>query len=185
MTREAYLAFERASLDGQRHEFHDGELFPVEGATRNHSRIARNLGTLIHTALRGRPCEAFGMDLGVRIPGKDRYKYPDLSVAYPPQYEDMENDVLINPTILSEILSPTTEKYDRGGKFEDYATIPSLMEYVLLAQDRVFVEHRIRQEGGWFLRLLHEGDALRLTSIGVEVPLAEIYLNVFDPAAAL
>jgi Uma2 family endonuclease len=181
MTHEEYLAFERASSD--RHEFHDGELFPVEGATYEHSQITVNLGAFLHGALRHRPCRVMGQDMRVRIPGKDRDKYPDLSIACPPEFEDAHRDTLLNPTILIEVLSPSTQDYDRGGKFEDYATIPSVKEYVLVAQDRIFVEHRTRQEdGAWLLRHLRQEDVLRLASIGVEIPLAEIYLNVFSPA---
>jgi Uma2 family endonuclease len=179
MTREEYLAFERASPD--RHEFHDGELFPIEGATHEHSQIAVNLITILGAALRDHPCRVYGQDMRVRIPNKDRDKYPDLSIACPPRFEDDHKDTLLNPTVLFEILSPTTQDYDRGGKFEDYSTIPSLREYVLVAQDEVLVEHRTRHEDGWFLRKLRAGDTLRLPSIGVAIPLTDIYHRVFTP----
>ncbi len=177
MTPEAYLAFERGSPE--RHEFHDGELFPIVGGTRRHSQLAMNLSALLTTALRGRPCTAYGMDMKVRIPRKQRYKYPDLSIACPPQFEEEHQDSLLNPTVLIEMLSPSTQDYDRGGKFEDYRTIPSLREYVLVAQERVFIEHHVRQEdGAWLLRELREGDGLRLTFVGVELALADIYRDV-------
>lgn len=183
MTPEEYLAFERASPE--RHDFHDGELFPVAGGTREHSQIVMNLAAFLTPALRGRSCTAYGMDMKVRIPRKKRYKYPDLSVACPPAFEDEHRDTLVNPTVLIEVLSPSTQDYDRGGKFEDYRTIAALREYVLVHQDQVLIEHHTRQQDvAWLLRELREGDTLRLTSIGLEVPLSEIYLNVFDPAAA-
>lgn len=144
-----------------------------------------NLGALLHGALRERACRVFGQDMRVRIPGKDRDKYPDLSVACPPRLEDDHRDTLINPTVLIEVLSPSTEDYDRGGKFADYRTLPSLREYVLVHQDAVLLEHHARQsDGAWLLREVRVG-TLQLASVGCAIPLREIYARVFDDPAPL
>src|SRR5207302_190360 len=103
------------------------------------------------------------------------YKYPAVSVACgTPLFEDEEDDVLLNPVVICEVLSPTTQSYDRGDKFADYRTIPSLRDYVLAAQDQVLIEHYARQtDGSWLLRELRQpGDVLTLAAIGCEIPLA-------------
>lgn len=181
MTVAEYLAFERSSPD--RHDFHDGEWFPIVGATYEHSQIVVNLTTALSIALRDHPCRVSGQDLKVRIPGKDRYKYPDLSVACPPRFEDDQRDTLLNPSVIIEVLSPSTQDYDRGGKFEDYSTIPSLREYVLVAQEQRLVEHRtLLPDGSWNLRKVQKGSALTLASLSVQIQLAEIYRGVFGQA---
>lgn len=183
MNREEYLAFERTS--SEKHEFHDGEVFAMAGARRRHNQLGARLGGLLDAALRGRPCEVYSSDMKVRIPNRDRYMYPDVSVACgEPLFEDEEELVLLNPLLICEVLSPTTQSYDRGDKFADYRTIPSLREYVLVAPQENRVEHHAWQPGGaWLLRELRQpGDVLVLSALGVEFPLSEIYAGIL-PAA--
>lgn len=179
---EEYLAFERSS-EGK-HEYLDGQVWGMAGASLAHGRIARNLGSRLEIALREGPCESFGADLRVYCPGMGLYTYPDLSVVCgPPELKDARADTLLNPVALVEILSPSTEAYDRGRKFAAYRTIGSLREYVLVAQDRMSVEVFRRGEAGWSYQALDgPGDRLGLESAGVEVGLAEIYERVEFPA---
>lgn len=177
-----YLAFERQSAE--RHELIDGEIVDMSGGTREHSVIAINLAGELRSALKRSPCQVFNTDLRVRVraQGTEFYTYPDLSVACEaPQFEDEQGDTLLNPTALFEVLSDSTEGYDRGEKFARYRTIPSLQEYVLVAQKKVQVEHFHRQDDvGWLLRVLGPGDHLALPSLGCEIAVDEIYLKVFE-----
>ncbi len=176
-----YLAFEREAPE--RHELIDGEIVDMSGGTREHSLISTNLARELGNALKRSPCQVFNTDLRVRVEaqGDVLYTYPDLSVACEaPELEDEHGDTLLNPTALFEVLSDSTEGYDRGEKFARYRTIPSLREYVLVAQKKVQVEHFHRQDdGGWLLRVLGPGDHLALPSLGCEIAVDEIYLKVF------
>ena len=162
LSREEYLAFERSQE--RKHELHDGEVCVMAGASFAHNQIVANLVREVGNALRRGPCQALPSDLRVRIPGRDRYKYPDaLIICGAPVFEDGARDTLLNPSVLFEVLSESSERYDRGLKFADYRTIPSLQEYVLVSQDRPVVEHYVRQEdGAWLLRELGLGQHLRL-----------------------
>src|SRR5262245_26620705 len=132
MTREEYLEFERASEE--KHEFFDGEVFAMAGARRRHNQIVINIGGELRQALRERTCEVYASDMRVRIPETNRYVYPDVTIACgEPRFEDAKEDTLVNPTIVFEVLSDSTEAYDRGDKFALYQTIPSLAEVVLVA----------------------------------------------------
>lgn len=182
-TREEYLARERAAEE--KHELHDGEVFPRASAKHRHSLIAANLIGEVGSALRHRPCHVLTSDMKVRIPGKDRYKYPDaVVVCGQPTFEDAEEDVLIDPKAIFEVLSSSTESYDRGLKFEDYRTIPSLRDYVLVSQDKALIEHYARQaDDSWLLREVRAGQRLHLSSADCDVRADEVYLNVFPEPA--
>jgi Uma2 family endonuclease len=183
-TAAEYLAFERSAPE--KHELYDGEIFAMAGASPQHNRIARNLTAVLWIATRNGPCEPFQSDLRLRLPGTENYCYPDvLVVCGPLELDGDAKDVVLNPTVICEVLSASTESYDRGGKFALYRTIPSLTDYVLLSQDQVLIEHFARQpDGGWLLRDLRAGQVLRL-SIGCELLADEIYLKVFaDPKPA-
>lgn len=180
-TAAEYLAFERSALD--KHELHEGEIFAMAGASPAHNRIASNLNAVLWNATRQGPCQPFQSDLRVRIPGTENYCYPDvLVVCGPPELEEAERDVLVNPTVVCEVLSASTESYDRGAKFAQYRKLPSLTDYVLLAQDEVRIEHFARQpDDSWLMREIRAGQLLRL-SIGCELAADEIYLKVFAAA---
>src|SRR5262249_3462500 len=130
---EEYLALERRSET--RSEYLDGEIFAMAGASRSHNLIAGNSFAALHQQLRGRVCEVYSNDMRVLASAAGLLTYPDVTVSCDPQFTDDEVDTLISPTLIIEVLSPSTESYDRGGKFASYRTIPPFVEYLLLAQD--------------------------------------------------
>jgi Uma2 family endonuclease len=179
MTVEEYLALERQSET--RNEFLNGEMFAMTGASRRHNRIALNVATTLDRQLASRGCEVFVSDMRVQISAAHHFTYPDVVVACgEPQFADGEVDTLLNPTLIVEVLSTSTERYDRGAKFESYRTLPSLAEYVLIAQDRVHVEHFVRQGSGAWLLTETDGreDSVELPSIGCALALADVYQRV-------
>ncbi len=180
MTREEYLAFDRASAT--KHEYWDGEIFAMSGGSREHSQLQANISAALVNALRDRPCVALNSDMRVRVPASEKYVYPDgIVVCGVLEVEDDDNDTLLNPSVVFEVLSDSTESFDRGRKFESYQTISALTDYVLVAQDRARVEHFKRQaDGSWVLRILGPTDNLTLEAAGCDVAIAEIYHKVFD-----
>ncbi len=184
LTEAEYLRRERAAP--YRSEFHRGEMFAMAGASLKHNLAKDNLGDGIRRRLRVE-CRAVTSDMRVKIPRTGLFTYPDI-VAYcgPPELLDAEFDTLLNPVLIVEVLSESTAAYDRGKKFEHYQAIPTLAEYVLVAQDRPWCEVFLRQPGGSWRYTPVEGleAVLALDSVGVQVPLAEIYAGVdFDPEA--
>jgi Uma2 family endonuclease len=182
-TPAEYLAEERSSPG--RHEFFDGEIFAMAGASFEHNKIVGNLVRELGNALRDRPCDVTPSDLRVHVPATGLYTYPDVSVLCgDPQFLDDARDTLLNPTVLVEVLSESTEAYDRGKKFRNYRSIATFREYVLVAQDVVSVERYTRGDDGvWSLHESGPGEQLVLGSIGCEIAVDEIYLKVFRPAA--
>lgn len=180
-----YLSVERKAVD-EKHEFAAGRVYAMTGASYHHNLIVANLAIEIGTRLKGNPCALLTSDMRVRIESADACKYPDITVLCDaPRFFDERRDVLMNPTLLVEVLSPSTEAYDRGGKFAIYRTLPSLREYVLVAQDRYSVEAFTRQEDDrWLLSAFNEPDQDALfDSVQCRVPLREIYAKVqFEPA---
>jgi Uma2 family endonuclease len=177
-TAEEYLSFERTS--DEKHEFIDGDIYLMTGASREHNLIVFNLAATLGNQLRGRACEAYANDMRVKLRGQD-YAYPDLAiVCAPPEFEDAHVDTLLNPMLLIEVLSPSTEQYDRGKKFESYRALNSLQEYVLIAQDRPHLERYVRQDQGtWLLSEVNDRDAsVELSSIGCTLVLVDIYEKV-------
>ncbi len=181
LSAEEYLALERQS-EGK-HEFLGGEVFAMGGATRRHNLIALHTAAALLSQLRGRSCEVYMGDMRIRVDATGLYTYPDVVVVCgKPQLEGAELDTLVNPTLIVEVLSPSTEGYDRGKKFAHYRTIESLAEVVFISQERVEVERFSRQpDGDW---LLHAADRLEdrlpLPAIRCELPLATIYERVFS-----
>ncbi len=173
-----YLALERKA--DFKSEYHDGFITAMAGTSREHNLITLNFGREISSQLKERPCEAYVSDMRVHIDRTGLYTYPDVVVVCgEPQFEDDEVDTLLNPTAIVEVLSPTTETYDRGKKFLHYRRLPSLREYVLVSQDKVLVERFTRQGDDWLLTELNQiDDTLRLDSIDCELPLREIYAKV-------
>jgi Uma2 family endonuclease len=188
ITPEEYLAFDRNSPI--KNEYYDGNIYPMiepirgmAGASFTHNQIFSNLFGGLHGQLKGSPCQIYGSDF--RVLADRSYTYPDLvAVCGECRFSDGQFDILLNPTLLVEILSPSTESWDRGGKFEHYKRLESLREYVLIAQDRMRVELFTRQGDEWIPTILERpDDVLQLASIGCAVPLAEIYARVEFPPA--
>jgi len=181
ITPEEYLKAERASET--KHEYYDGEIFAMAGASENHVLIVGNTFASLHSQLRKRPCKAYSNDMRTRAIGKRFYTYPDIVVVCgTPKFEDNVFDTLINPTVLIEVLSASTEKYDRHEKFWHYRHIESLQEYLLISQGSVQIEHYIRQNGEWVLRDVSELDTvIKLDSVDCTLALADVYEKViFD-----
>lgn len=173
---EDYLAAERRAET--KSEYLDGEVFAMSGASRSHNLVALNAAAALHGQLKGRPCETYAGDMRVHIPATGLYTYPDVTVVCgEPRFDDSELDTLLNPTLLIEVLSPSTEGYDRGKKFAHYRTLESLREYVLVAQEEARVELFTRQDDGhWLLSEASRLDeAIPLASIGCELRLADVY----------
>jgi Uma2 family endonuclease len=184
-TIEEYLTMEEKALD--RHEFHDGEILAMSGGTYRHSRINTNFLVAIGNRLRGTPCEPLDSNMRVRIANRASYVYPDISILCGgPQFDadDPKQTTITNPRIAIEVLSESTERYDRVGKFNLYREIPSLQEYVLVSQWEPLVETFLRQPEDAWLFNPHQGvqSPLLLRSLQISIPLAEIYAGVeFDP----
>lgn len=177
-----YLAGER--LSRTKHEYVAGQIFAMAGASERHNLVAMNIGASLHAQLRRRPCNVYPSDMRVRVSAMGLYTYPDLSVVCaPPQFEDEQRDTLLNPVLLVEVLSPTTESYDRGRKFQQYRTLPSLVEYLLVAQDAMHIEYYARQpDGRWVLAEADGAEGvIQLAALGCELRLADVYEKVlFD-----
>lgn len=176
---EEYLELERTSEE--KHELVDGEVFAMGGASPRHNSIVGNVFAELRQELRARPCRVFPSDLRVRVSEHRHYAYPDVTVVCDELELDPEDsDTVVNPTVIVEVLSASTEAYDRGAKFGRYRQIPSLAEVVFVAQDRVSVEHHARQpDGHWLATYVEDLDAsLQLPVLGCELSVAEIYHKV-------
>ncbi len=180
-TPQEYLALERMSQT--RNEYHDGGIFAMSGASREQNLIAGNLFRDIGNQLEDRPCETYMNDMRVWIEATGLYTYPDVVVVCgEPRFQDREVDTLLNPTVIVEVLSPSTEAYDRGDKFRHYRRIDSLREFVLISQDRMIVERYTRQGKDWVLSDMTDPDqVLKLESIGCQIPLDRIYAKIKFP----
>jgi Uma2 family endonuclease len=179
MTEAEYLEFERASEI--KHEFFAGEVLAMTGASEAHNLICVNVITMLKNQLRGQPCKIYPSDMRVKVEATGLYTYPDITVVCgDAQFADTELDTLINPLVIIEVLSPSTERYDRGRKFQQYRVLPSLREYVLIAQDHPRIEHyRLQETGTWQLTDAKGLEAsLELPSIGCMLALAEVYEQV-------
>ena len=179
MTEVEYLEFERASE--LRHEYYNGETFAMSGASEEHNLIASSVHFLLYGQLRGRPCKVYQSDMRVKIEATKLYTYPDLIVMCgDTQLVDDEFDTLLNPVVIIEVLSPSTERYDRGKKFQHYREISSLQEYVLITQDSPRIERYLLQNNGkWEFTDVKGLDAkIELTSIDCVLDLAEAYEQI-------
>lgn len=176
---EDYLTFERQSET--RHEYLDGEIFAMGGASWVHNRISWNITVALDPQLESQGCEGFAGDMRVHIPATDRYTYPDIAVVCgEPQFEDAELDTLLNPNLIIEILSPSTEVHDRGRKLFAYRSIPSLETILLIAQDQAHVEQLCRQrDGSWVLTETDDlGAVIDIQGIQARLALEQIYRRV-------
>jgi Uma2 family endonuclease len=179
LTVEEYLAIERKAE--YRSEFFDGEMIAMTGASRKHNLIVANLIGELRQQLKGKPCELYANDMRVRIPSARIYTYPDVAlVCGEPQFEDEYLDTLLNPTLIIEVLSDSTESYDRGKKFGYYRTINSLLEYLLVAQGEYKIEQYVRQDDGrWlFSEASNIDGTILLGSVECLIALKEIYERV-------
>lgn len=176
---EEYLAMERQTE--AKHEYFNGEVFAMSGASPSHVLIVTNLVVELGTQLKKRPCTVYSADLRVKVSPTGLYTYPDVVVVCgKPEFDDDHKDTLTNPTLIVEVLSDTTKDYDRGGKFAHYRSLPSFLEYVLIAQDTPHLEHFIRQpENRWLLSETNSiEDTVELASIGCALSLMEVYDKV-------
>lgn len=176
---EEYLEIERKAEF--RSEYVDGEMFALSGASFAHTVITGNVVTGLRSRLRGKGCTVHPVDLRVRATPTGLFCYPDVVVVCgEPRFVDGEKDTLTNPVLLVEVLSPSTADWDRGGKFVRYRRLASLREVLFVAQDAVHVEQFTRQDQGLWLLAEHEesGSVLKLNSLGIELPVAEVYEDV-------
>jgi Uma2 family endonuclease len=192
-TEDEYLALERASQE--RHEYLDGQIYAMAGESLEHGDICMNLSRIVSTSLLGSPCRALSKDTKVRsgpIPKsrystKGLYSFPDLVVVCgEPQFLDEHRDVLLNPKVIIEVLSPTTEAFDRGEKFLRYREhLDSLTDYVVVAQSMPLVEHfALREDGKWVIAATATGlsDTVVIISIDCSLRLSEVYDRIVFPA---
>jgi Uma2 family endonuclease len=179
LTPGEYLTLER---QGERkHEYVAGEQFAMVGASFRHNLIQTNIVATLYGQLGNRPCTVLPSDMRVKIEPLGIYTYPDVTVVCgEPRLEDDEQDTLLNPTVIIEILSPSTERYDRGRKFQRYRLIPAFREYVLVAQESYTIDHYIRQpDDTWNLSIAdHLDSAITLPSIGCTLALADVYRRI-------
>jgi len=179
MTAAEYLAWEREQET--KHEFHDGEIFAMSGGTRRHNFLSASVITALNVAFRGKRCWVFSSDQRVEIPGANRYVYPDAVVQCGTERApEAPNDVLTHPNVVVEVLSASTERYNRGLKWDLYQKIPSLTDYLLVSQTEARIEHYERQaDGAWRYRSVVAGDAITL-SLGARIEVNAIYEGAFE-----
>lgn len=171
---QEYLELERKA--SFKSEYRNGLIVPMAGASIEHITISDNFTRYLGNQLEGQPCHAYSSDLKVRT--SKTYSYPDITVVCGKlRFEDVESDVLLNPTLIIEILSPSTEMYDRGQKFAEYRELESFGEYLLTSQTQLFIEHYIKQTDGSWKFLEHKGldKSVRLETINCTLALRDIY----------
>jgi len=179
LTPEEYLEIERKAEN--KSEYFDGEIYAMAGAKRNHNKVTTNVSGLIWQNLKGKDCESYSNDMRVFVPKTGLYTYPDVVVICgEPKFQDNVFDTLLNPILLIEVLSDSTEGYDRGKKFQHYRSIESLQEYVLVSQDEARIEKYFKQgDGFWVLSEAVSLDAkIKLDSIDCELALSEVFDKV-------
>ena len=183
-SEEEYWALEETSPI--KHEYYDGEIFAMAGGTEGHSAVSLNVSSSIHRQLRGKPCRVYNSDLNIKVE-RSRKKfntYPDISIACPPlRFAEKCSgikDTLLNPRVLIEVLSPSTEKHDRTTKFDEFKLIESLTDYILIEQDQIRVEHYHRAENDlWTIQIYTErNDVFALPELEITLALEEIYEDV-------
>ena len=179
---EEYLTLERQAE--YKSEYWNGEMFAMAGASEAHVLITTNVASELRAQLKKQPCRVYSTDLRVKIRPTGLYTYPDIVVVCgKPEFDDKHNDTLLNPTVLIEVLSPSTEAYDRGDKFGHYRTLESLSNYVLISQKKAHIEHFARQnDKRWVLSESHgREDSIEIASISSTLALTEVYDKVDLP----
>ena len=185
-TPEEYITLERKAIpDAEivRSEYINGKIIGRSSSNWAHNVITGNIVAGLYTRLKSSGCFVFANEMGVSIPSANSYFYPDIGiVCEEPRFEDDVFDILLNPIVVVEVLSPSTEAYDRGDKFAHYRQLQSLQEYILVSQDKVNIDHYVRHATQWILTDFQKLEQpLPLTSIQCELPLQEIYENVPFP----
>ena len=178
LSPEEYLSHERrAEVKG---EYFDGVIYAMAGGSERHNLITGNLVTELNVRLREAPCRVYPSDMKVRLPNSKKFFYPDVSVVCGEvKFADETRDVILNPVLIVEVLSESTEAFDRGKKFSSYQQIESLREYLLVAQDEFVVEHYLRQEDGWLYTKTSGLDAaIVLPALNCRIALSDIYNKV-------
>ena len=179
LTPQQYLASERAG--DEKHEYCRGEAFAMVGASFEHVTLVSNLVISLGNQLKEGPCRVFSSDLGVKVSRTGLYTYPDVGIVCgQPQFDDEHNDTLLNPRVILQVLSPSTESNDRGKKFAHYRSVESLAEYLLVSKEQPRVERFVRQASNdWLLHEATELDqTIRLPSIECDLKLSDVYANV-------
>ncbi len=176
LTEKEYLLFEKASRD--KHEFFKGEVFAMAGAGARHNVIFSNLFGELAFRSKGKPCKPYGSDLRIHIPENTLYTYPDISIICGEIISSKADpDTAVQPTVLIEILSPSTRNYDQGIKFRLYRQIPTLKEFITVDSESISIEtYQINTKGNWELKDLRSiEDTLAINTVGVSLTLREIY----------
>jgi Uma2 family endonuclease len=177
-----YLALEASS--NVKHEFLDGQIYAMAGGTPEHAALAAAVIGLLFPALRGGRCRAHDADLRVRVPATGLSTYPDVTVVCGPRALDPgDHHAVTNPTLVVEVLSRSTEDYDRGDKFEHYQHLPTLQQYVLVSYREPCVEVFTRAGGAWSAAIARAGDVADLASIGATLDVSELYAAAAEPAS--
>lgn len=181
LTEQQYIEIER--LAETKSEFHDGQMFAMAGGSPNHALLSARMCALLDRMVPP-GCRVFSSDLRIKVPSARLYTYADCSVfCGEPEFAGGHREALLNPTLIVEVLSPSTEGYDRGKKFELYRTLESFREYLVVHQERRHVEHYSRQDDGSWLLRDHSGTeaCIVIARLGVRIPLAELYASALDP----
>lgn len=180
-TREEYLAAECAAQS--KSEYIDGYMLAMSGASREHNILSVRIAGLLDAQLADSPCEVYASDQRVKVTETGDYTYPDVVVACGAiEFEDAEVDTLLTPAVIVEVLSPSTERYDRVTKFELYGSIESLQEYLLVTQDRPLIEHYVRRGDSWIYTAHRTLDqSVSLPSINCTLKLRDVYHKVRFP----
>ena len=184
VTPAEYLQFERAQTD-VKHEYLNGRITAMAGSSREHTLIVWNVLASLHTQMRGRDCEAYGNDMRVKIPATGFYTYPDIAALCGEAiFEDDQFDTLLNPNVIIEVLSPSTEAYDRGAKFAHYRSIERLQAYVLISQERCHIELFERHPEGWLLtETSGRQGCIRLSALDCVLELSDVYERLLNELA--
>ncbi len=182
-TPDEYLTFERGAET--KHEYVDGQIYAMAGASPSHNQICFNVIGELHRQLKGTSCFGFASDQKIRTDPMDLFSYPDITIVCgEAKFHDEHEDVILNPKVVIEVLSPTTEAFDRGEKFARYRQLKSLSDYILIAQDRSSVEHYTRQKGKrpWLYTVETEMESeLAIDSIKCRLKSADVYDRVVFP----
>ena len=182
VTEAEYWEWEQSSPI--KHEYFDGRLYAMSGGSNKHATLCLNAGATLRGLLRGKPCRAVGSEQRVKIEATGLESYPYVAVHCPPfRFMGSQNEVLLNPTVIVEVLAPSTAGFDRGKKYEHYKQIETLRDYLLVSQDSVHVDHYHRLENGdWLLQTsIRMGDILTLEAIGCTLPLRDVYEDIEVP----
>ena len=175
-TIEEYLELENAS--DEKHEYYQGEIFAMSGTKQEHDVVTMNLYRDLGNKLRGKPCRPRSSEARIHIKNNSLFTYPDVSIVCgEPEYLNDDEFNLLNPSVIIEVLSPSTKSYDRGDKFKLYRAIPTLREYILIDPEKISIEaFYINGQGEWALReYANMNDTLSILTVGVTLPLTDIY----------